>query len=275
MWDTFRDGVAHRDVTSRFLAFARLTSPEHPETGTLFVHGGVDLEWLATQSFQLLNIDGINQGVGKLLSKATDQARYVARLRLYDPDGSFTWTRAFEELPDDALCGDMIESILRRFSVRRVMVGHSPQRSQRARVRCGGRIILADTMLSRWLWFDDSVLRGERPEYANPTAFVFSLGKGGKLESIAEYHGDLEHESILSGVRFLYGGWEKDEGEIEPVEVVEVSHWQRIKRRAKRAVICGSHCDPFAFQSSTRPVPRPFVPPPVPASRLMPVMVDA
>ena len=185
MWDWFQKGDGFNHIASTFLGFAVLRSGPESATNTLFVHGGVQPTWLSAQRWASPQSPAaMNQGIAALMrDKRT-------RMSLYDED-AFVWTRDFENGEEGDLCGDYIDWILTYFDVARVIVGHSPQEDRRARVRCGGKVILADTMISRWMWIPDfqRVPRGAHADQSNPTAYIMRL-KDGELSSLVEYHTD-------------------------------------------------------------------------------------
>jgi hypothetical protein len=85
----------------------------------------------------------------------------------------------FGEAGQDELCSLWLPPILERWDVERIIVGHNPQESRRVRVRCNGRIVLADVGISKWIFNDDG----------NPMAIV--QANGGKLEAIYLNHVDI------------------------------------------------------------------------------------
>ena len=189
MWQWFKKGDGFDLVTRNFRGFGILKSSSGGNAASLFVHGGINPVWFSKQLWaQPLSINGMNAEITNLVGNKESPKR----MGLYAHDDAFVWTRVFEDAPEELLCGTVIEPILAKFQVARIIVGHSPQDEGRARVRCGGKVILADTMVSRWMRISEfkEVSKETRAEAANPTAFVMTL-KGGQLDSIVEHHTDL------------------------------------------------------------------------------------
>ena len=141
----------------------------------LFVHGGIDTDWF-TEHHKLLQsvptataspIAQLNSFAAYSMSQAPDLSR------VWGEERSPVWVRALDELPDDQLCDSYLPDLLSQLRVDRIFVGHCPQRSKKVRVRCGGRVILADVAISAWMF-------GRQ----NPMVLVMSHKAGGRLASI-------------------------------------------------------------------------------------------
>ena len=201
MWRWFQEGPGFDMVTQNFLGLAVLRSPSGGKTDTLFVHGGIDLGWFLGQPWAVTDsVNAMNEGIVRLMRSArTDE-----RMRLYGHKHAFVWTRVFEEAGEADLCGYILKPILKHFKAARIVVGNSPQTAGRARVRCDGKVILADTVISRWMRIEDfkSVRKGTHAEDSNPTAFVITLNDG-ELDSIVEYHTDLRTGETETSVVLL------------------------------------------------------------------------
>lgn len=177
-------GHYYDQLTDNFLAFAKLSKRgARNETGspnTLFVHGGVDLEWIRNR---LMPDDDRD------IHSLNDKFEYVLRgprdevLDRFGGGGSVLWTRTLADAPEEQICGEHIDNVLEHFGVARVILGHTPQDDKLVKPRCGGKIILADVRMSRWM--DDD-------EEGNPTAIIISLDpQSNELKSIIAHHTDM------------------------------------------------------------------------------------
>jgi hypothetical protein len=102
---------------------------------------------------------------------------------LFGDNGPF-WSRRYhfaEEVHAPELCAEL-EGVLAVYGVARMVVGHTPQyRTNLARENCGGRLMLTDVAMSRWML--------NRPsDISKPSAVIYSLGK--------DKHGDTVLLSI-------------------------------------------------------------------------------
>eukprot|EP00928_Gymnodinium_smaydae_P055648 TRINITY_DN39147_c0_g1_i1.p1 TRINITY_DN39147_c0_g1~~TRINITY_DN39147_c0_g1_i1.p1 ORF type:complete len:347 (-),score=62.85 TRINITY_DN39147_c0_g1_i1:175-1215(-) len=85
------------------------------------------------------------------------------------------------------ICSDL-RATLAHLGAARLIVGHTPQRSRKAQVRCGGRMVLLDIAMSRWLM---KVTKAERQMH--PVALEMT------------YDGPAGQE-MLSSLQILYEG---------------------------------------------------------------------
>lgn len=124
-----------------------------PEVGLaqpiLYVHAGLmpeisdelaKVEGTGAQKAQLLN-----SVVRDLLKGPAAEIRAEPSPLLGDA-GPF-WTRQLALDREDRICGDL-ERSLGAFSASRMVVGHTPQEDGKVHQRCGGRLVLADTLIS-------------------------------------------------------------------------------------------------------------------------------
>jgi hypothetical protein len=142
-----REGSLWRRIQSRSILVARLGGSCKSSVGTLFVHAGIESAWL--------------NEVGDSLSQSVDYLNSLTRSAMSSPGlaikffagkSSPLWTRAFEKNSrSDDWCDGELNQILEHFKVSRIVVGHCPNQSKRVETRCGGRIILADVRMSRWM----------------------------------------------------------------------------------------------------------------------------
>ena len=182
--------VVHRMLRHSYLAMARLSSgasdialddPINPNT--LFVHGGIELDWLRSTKLGNTNkIDDINKYFGGRVDRVSD-------LKELRADSSIFWSRVLSQAPEEEVCGSMIDEILHHFRVARIVIGHNPQMDQLVGTRCDGKIILADVMMSRWMVNPDQAeddMHGGRP-----AVILMTMTGGGMLKSIVAYYTDL------------------------------------------------------------------------------------
>ena len=181
----------HRLTALNSLGFIRIGLPNiigdfAVNPNTLFVHGGIEPDWMEW----FLNEKNINSkhDVNEMnralsVSLTTNLADAVDMLEC---DNSIVWDRTLANAPEESICGEYLEKILEQFRVSRIVVGHTPQVDLSVKTRCGGKIILADVMMSRWM------IEGH---VGRPTALVFKMNTTGYLDSIDVLHTDIDGES--------------------------------------------------------------------------------
>lgn len=186
---SFQQGGFHyNELTKNFVGFAKISS-SYPSLlpgllhkrnpNTLFVHGGVDLEWLSRQlGADELTISALNERFAELASEGREgQDQLSGR-------GSILWTRVMAETPEEEICSTIVDEVLTGFGVARIIVGHTPQDNMLVNTRCDGRIVLADVRMSRWM--NDS-------REANPVAIIMSMNRdGSSLDSMVAHYVDPE-----------------------------------------------------------------------------------
>ena len=98
---------------------------------------------------------------------------------------------------DEELCVPELDALLKSLGVVRIVVGHMPIPDRVVKSRCGGKLILTDVQISRWMG------DGERDQ-AKPTAVVFAMAVSGKVGSIVAYYSDIDggnqDTTVLAGV---------------------------------------------------------------------------
>ena len=100
---------------------------------TVFVHGGI------SEGMAGLGVDGLNKAVAKAL--------------LMDPSNAILgelgplWYRGYLQAPETIACAEA-KSALATLGVRRMVMGHTTQRSGRVAVRCGGSLLGIDLGIS-------------------------------------------------------------------------------------------------------------------------------
>lgn len=170
------DGSLWKKISSKLVMAARFFDKDGG--GILFVHGGLDLSWM--KDFRNL-IESTSSG-GSAITSLNEFARYSFTQApdlsyIFNEDSSPVWTRVLDEEEESALCDNIIGPILSELKVDMIFVGHNPQYSGEVRMRCGGKVWLADTCISRWM----------SSGTPNPTALILTI-KGGKLSTVEELH---------------------------------------------------------------------------------------
>jgi hypothetical protein len=170
------NGKLWRNLSEKMVTGARFD--DGTNSGILFVHGGIDLAWMRSANNLIPSVTknaspvhSMNLLVNYFLTQAADLSQILQHI--YSP----LWTRIFEEATEIQLCSKIIPPILREFQVGMIVVGHNPQSSKRVRVRCDGRILLADTRMSAWMG------KG----VTNPTALLIT-NEGTRVSRIEELH---------------------------------------------------------------------------------------
>lgn len=154
------------------------------DSSTLFVHGGVDFEFIHESFGEYPSVYELNNTYEMVL-----QSGYPEDVTLLNTEKSPVWTRIIAEEPENIAC-PLVDEILRRFRVAQIVVGHTPQTSRRVQTRCGNKLVLADVMISRWMFVgpvDESVY-----ENGNPMALIMKFGEYGGLESVVSHYLDEE-----------------------------------------------------------------------------------
>ena len=192
----------HAQIANEYLAMVRLTSPSGGSASTLFVHAGIDMTAIHTNA--LASINEINRVAQQSVTTSRETLE-----SLMEGD-SYLWTRSLADDPSEVVCDELIDPILAHFNVARIIVGHTPQVDRLVKERCGGKIILTDVMMSRWMFgfgVDPSSL-----ENARPVAVVLTLGGRGDMASIVAHYTDLQ-TGTLDVSEVIYPPRESDHGD--------------------------------------------------------------
>ena len=156
---------------------------------TLFVHAGLDLDWLLAEKFihpqSPVNVNTINRLLQQQIGTADIEKREFDMIA----ERGFLFTRQLEQDPN--MC-ELIDEILRVFAVARIVLGHTIQQSRRMSSRCGGKIIFTDVGTSRWSLGP----RGDDPTLAHPAILAMSISEDGNMESIEAHYGSLVSDEI-------------------------------------------------------------------------------
>lgn len=124
----------------------------------IFVHAGLLPQFLANGR----GLDDINRDMWDAVN-VKPHARNLVSAAIVGKDGP-VWTRLFAESENDEACAT-VQEVLRLTNTKRVVVGHSIQESSdgyRVQTRCEGRIVLADTAISRAYGGESSFVERDR-----------------------------------------------------------------------------------------------------------------
>jgi len=111
--------------------------------GNLFLHGGL------SEEYSDLSIDDINNRV-----------HYALKNNPTDPilsENGPLWYRGYLQKEEGAACGEL-DRVLKKYDAKRMIIGHTTQRSGEIAVRCGGKLIGIDTGISKHYGSSKSIL---------------------------------------------------------------------------------------------------------------------
>lgn len=154
-------GPLWKKITDTFLFMVRVRMGE--SDSTLFLHAGLDARWMSRFSKDFSNLSEVNE---KLLS----ELRKNPSSQVLVSSGSPIWTRDLAQGSEKSVCERQLPKVLEMAKVKRMVVGHTPQRSLTTASRCDATLILADVAMSRWMGSG---------KFGNPSALIFQLGDGG------------------------------------------------------------------------------------------------
>ena len=153
----YADMIHPADDMDRALAFgsggrARLFMLNHGllavrlSDSTLFVHGGMEPDWLQ----RFIGSAEYTSPIGFLNIKTQELVARPSRetMMWFMSASSPVMTRSLFE--ERMTCGELDE-VLRFFQVQRILVGHTIQMGRRVTSRCHGQMIFTDVMISRWM----------------------------------------------------------------------------------------------------------------------------
>ena len=216
-------GRYYNVLASRSIGIARLGVSGDSAANTLFVHGGLEAVWLREHNLGI-SVSAINKFFGDNI-----RVTGTARIDPFADDGSPVWTRSLQDVSAEQC--ENVDRILRVFNVARIVVGHNPQENRQVNTVCGGKVILADVIMSRWMLNRDQLLTD--PTNAKPVALIFKLGKKeGSLESIVARYGSLIDE---------YCETETSLFPVTPQSDPEPCTEEYARRRAKAALFLAYH----------------------------------
>ncbi|GBG31715.1 Shewanella-like protein phosphatase 2 [Hondaea fermentalgiana] len=111
---------------------------------TIFAHAGVPA-WLASTH----SVSDINKDVRQLLMGSSERQvqRHSVTNKLLLGQG-LLWTRRYAEPNEREVCAELYQ-MLSSLKAHRMLVGHTVQQTGRPTIRCEGRLVLADTGMSR------------------------------------------------------------------------------------------------------------------------------
>jgi hypothetical protein len=192
------------------------TVPAITSSSTLLVHGGIDVEWVSgiKDSYHRVDdtsiIDDLNRVVqGLVRGSHTDRTYLSFNTALGSIDAlnirqSPLWIRDIAELNEAFVCEELLNPILKYFSVARLIVGHTPQK-KRMVSRCGSRLILADASMSKWMrkskWLLTDLDENQTPEIdpsdgtiitGNPSVLVMKHSSSALVSSMESLYFDQQ-----------------------------------------------------------------------------------
>ena len=154
----------HTVLTQMSLGMVRLSgAPEgmprdHPRNpNTLFVHAGIDLDWMDTNHLA----EGLIEKINAIF---TIMCLWWADLMTLSQPHSPLWSR------------DLAKA-------------HTPQSDMMVKSRCDGRVVLTDAMMSRWMLPN---VTEESLEGGRPVAVIMTMGDDGLLDSVVAHYTDLK-----------------------------------------------------------------------------------
>jgi hypothetical protein len=136
--------------------------------GVLFMHGGVS-DMVAN-----LGCDGLNAEVQRNLAAVPVPPQELTSLLSSREDGPL-WYRGMASEPE-ASFEPMLDSILKRFDVRAVVIGHTPIANGRITTRFGGRVVMIDTGMLNGEFFPKGVASALEMQ-GNTLAAVYEDGR--------------------------------------------------------------------------------------------------
>ena len=177
--DVSRDPIPPSDS---LLGIARVYAPffhddDRLNPNTLFVHGGIDLEWLVAQ-MDILDINDLNS----MLRDSVREGKVIAT--------PLPWLSALAAGGDDrAVCDGVIQPVLSHFSVARIVVSHVA--TEEVSTRCDGRVILTNVGMSRWVMAGGEVNETTTMRGGKPVAVIIEIDRAGLLRTINAHYTDL------------------------------------------------------------------------------------
>jgi len=117
----------------------------HRVGDTIFCHAGISEDWAS------LSVHEINEKMHADLPRMVrSPAKRTVKYEQYPIFGLTgpVWFRGFSKQPESAMC-KQLERVLEKMGARRMVVGHSLQRSGKVLVRCDGRYLVGDVGISR------------------------------------------------------------------------------------------------------------------------------
>ena len=161
------DGKIWKKITQSFVVASAIRGGPGQQSSWLFVHGGLTSKWLRRFGHMIESVRSRRSSrIESLNEFATHSFTSAAGLSfVFEKDDSPVWSRMYDKWTESRLCQDYLPGILSAFKVDRIMVGHMPQHSGKPQLRCGGRIVLADVKISRWM------NANEKP---NPSAYILT-----------------------------------------------------------------------------------------------------
>jgi len=112
---------------------------------TIFCHAGISEHW-ASLTVREIN-EKMHADLPRMVHSLASKAKKYAQFPIFGMGGP-VWFRDFSRKPESKVC-DQLQRVLEMMGARRMVVGHSLQRSGKVLVRCDGRYLVADVGISR------------------------------------------------------------------------------------------------------------------------------
>ena len=223
----FQGGPVWTSITNKSVLLARIGDETHNSTfipplssiSTLFVHGGIDMNYLHNHFPNITNIEDpeelineLNQEVHRIMTTKPElltQDKKPENLNFFD---SPLWTRDLAQIRTQYVCDRLLPTILGRFNVARLVIGHTPQMDRRMKSMCDSRLILADAAMSKWMHKQNWSVNEDEDDFeldsdgfsiqGNPSFLLLEKNQVGNCKSINAYYYDmLEHK--IESVNFF------------------------------------------------------------------------
>jgi hypothetical protein len=124
--------------------------------GTVFAHGGVSPYWAQ------LGCERTNQQAQKSMKsyiRSGDLTAAKIQFPVFGDNGP-AWYRRYAYDKDEEAVSRLLDKALTSLGAKRMVVAHSPTRSPKMLVRCGGKFIDIDTKISRFFKWPDGTPDG-------------------------------------------------------------------------------------------------------------------
>ena len=137
------DGWLGQAIRQRMQAVALLGPEDGLAQPVLFVHAGLRPSFVESGGSEAK----VNDAVRQLIARSARELRDDPSSLLSD-DGPF-WTRQLALGPEAKACEE-VQQTLQAMGATRMVVGHTAQPDGRIHDRCGGKLVLADSLISQY-----------------------------------------------------------------------------------------------------------------------------
>jgi hypothetical protein len=134
-----------------------LTNPLPSKMNVLFNHAGPEPEFIARVPEHVAESIHLMNEMAQLAVTANDTSGDAWLSLLMNNQQSPIWSRVLtnDQMDQKVLCDRILPVVLERYGVGRLVLGHTPQYDHRMKSLCGGRIILADCAVSKYMADDN------------------------------------------------------------------------------------------------------------------------